>query len=125
MEFVSKEPVDDIVSGAENINIEDTPKENTSSNIPTPKYDKPVKSVYKIKEEKGELLPEPLLADNPSRFVVFPIQHNDIWEYYKQAEASFWTAEELDLAHDIRDWETLNEGEQHFIKHVLAFFAAR
>mmetsp|Transcript_22101 Transcript_22101/g.28942 ORF Transcript_22101/g.28942 Transcript_22101/m.28942 type:complete len:378 (-) Transcript_22101:262-1395(-) len=124
MEFVSKEPVDDIVSGAENINIEDTPKENTSSNIPTPKYDKPVKSVYKIKEEKGELLPEPLLADNPSRFVVFPIQHNDIWEYYKQAEASFWTAEELDLAHDIRDWETLNEGEQHFIKHVLAFFAA-
>jgi len=47
-----------------------------------------------------------------------------IWEFYKQAEASFWTAEELDLAHDMKDWENLNDGERHFISHVLAFFAA-
>lgn len=67
---------------------------------------------------------DPLLAPNPDRFVLFPIQHADIWEFYKKAEASFWTAEEIDLATDRRDWETLNEDEKHFISHVLAFFAA-
>jgi ribonucleoside-diphosphate reductase beta chain len=68
---------------------------------------------------------EPLLQDNPGRFVLFPIQHNDIWKYYKNSEASFWTAEEIDLAQDMTDWETkLNDDERHFIKHVLAFFAA-
>jgi len=65
-----------------------------------------------------------LLKENPQRFVLFPIQHNSIWEMYKKHEASFWTAEEIDLSQDSKDWETLNEGEQHFIKHVLAFFAA-
>lgn len=67
---------------------------------------------------------EPILQDNPDRFVLFPIQHNDIWEFYKKAEASFWTAEEIDLSQDLKDWENLNDGERHFIKHVLAFFAA-
>ncbi|HTF81952.1 MAG TPA: ribonucleotide-diphosphate reductase subunit beta, partial [Cytophagales bacterium] len=67
---------------------------------------------------------EPLLKDNKDRFVLFPIQHNDIWEMYKQAEASFWTAEEIDLSPDLKDWEKLNDGEKHFISHVLAFFAA-
>ena len=67
---------------------------------------------------------EPLLMDDPTRFVIFPIKHHDIWEYYKKAEASFWTAEELDLAQDLADWEKLNDGERHFISHVLAFFAA-
>lgn len=67
---------------------------------------------------------EPLLQENPNRFVLFPIKHNDIWQMYKQAEASFWTAEEIDLGSDMTDWVKLNEGEQHFIKHVLAFFAA-
>ncbi len=67
---------------------------------------------------------EPLLKDNPDRFVLFPIQHNDIWKMYKQAEASFWTAEEIDLSQDLKDWAALNDGERHFIKHVLAFFAA-
>ncbi|MBS1647241.1 MAG: ribonucleotide-diphosphate reductase subunit beta [Bacteroidetes bacterium] len=68
---------------------------------------------------------EPLLIENKNRFVLFPIKHKDIWDMYKKAEASFWTAEEIDLASDIQDWETkLNADEKHFIKHVLAFFAA-
>ena len=68
---------------------------------------------------------EPLLTENKDRFVLFPIKHKRIWEMYKQAEASFWTAEEIDLAADIQDWETkLTADEKHFIKHVLAFFAA-
>jgi ribonucleoside-diphosphate reductase beta chain len=67
---------------------------------------------------------EPILTKNKDRFVIFPIVHHDIWKYYKQAEASFWTAEEIDLGQDLKDWENLNEGERHFITHVLAFFAA-
>lgn len=67
---------------------------------------------------------EPILKENKDRFVLFPIEHNDIWEFYKKAEASFWTAEEIDLSADLSDWEKLNDGERHFIKHVLAFFAA-
>jgi ribonucleoside-diphosphate reductase beta chain len=68
---------------------------------------------------------ETILEQNEGRFVLFPIQHNDIWSFYKKAEASFWTAEEIDLSADIIDWETkLNENEKHFIKHILAFFAA-
>jgi len=68
---------------------------------------------------------EPILKENKDRFVLFPIQHNDIWEFYKKAEASFWTAEEIDLSQDLKDWaNTMNEDEKHFIKHVLAFFAA-
>lgn len=67
---------------------------------------------------------EPILVENKDRFVLFPIQHNDIWEYYKKAEASFWTAEEIDLSHDLVDWANLADGERHFISHVLAFFAA-
>lgn len=67
---------------------------------------------------------EPILKDNKQRFVLFPIEHHDIWKFYKQAEASFWTAEEIDLSQDLKDWEALNEGERHFVSHVLAFFAA-
>ena len=68
---------------------------------------------------------EPILQENKDRFVLFPIKHKAIWDMYKQAEASFWTAEEIDLSPDLLDWENkLNEDEKHFIKHVLAFFAA-
>jgi len=67
---------------------------------------------------------EPILEENKSRFVLFPIEHHDIWKFYKQAEASFWTAEEIDLGQDLKDWERLDDGEKHFISHVLAFFAA-
>ncbi|KAH9938559.1 ferritin-like superfamily [Fomitopsis serialis] len=68
---------------------------------------------------------EPLLTESKRRFVLFPIQYHDIWRMYKQAEASFWTAEEIDLSHDHWDWNhRLNDGERYFISHVLAFFAA-
>jgi len=68
---------------------------------------------------------EPLLADNPNRFVILPIQYDDIWRMYKQAQASFWTAEEVDLEKDLKDWnEKLKDDERYFISHVLAFFAA-
>ncbi|MEX0996796.1 MAG: ribonucleotide-diphosphate reductase subunit beta [Flavobacteriaceae bacterium] len=68
---------------------------------------------------------EPILTDNPGRFVIFPIQHHDIWEWYKKSEASFWTAEEIDLHQDMTDWvNKLNDDERYFIKHILAFFAA-
>jgi ribonucleoside-diphosphate reductase beta chain len=69
-------------------------------------------------------LNEPMLQENESRFVIFPIKHDDLWTMFKKAQASFWTAEEIDLAMDMRDWESLNADEQHFVKHVLAFFAA-
>lgn len=70
-------------------------------------------------------LNEPLLTENPRRFVLFPIEHDDIWAFYKKSEASFWTAEEIDLQQDLSDWQNkLNDDERHFIKHVLAFFAA-
>jgi len=68
---------------------------------------------------------EPILSENTNRFVLFPIEHNDIWDIYKKAEASFWTAEEIDLHQDLTDWENkLTADEQYFIKHILAFFAA-
>lgn len=68
---------------------------------------------------------EPLLKENKNRFVLFPIQYDDIWQYYKKGQASFWTAEEIDLHQDLTDWnDKLNDDERYFIKHVLAFFAA-
>ncbi len=68
---------------------------------------------------------EPILVENKDRFVLFPIRHQEIWEMYKKAEASFWTAEEIDLGQDLTDWDSkLNDDERYFIKHVLAFFAA-
>jgi ribonucleoside-diphosphate reductase beta chain len=68
---------------------------------------------------------EHILKENPGRFVMFPLKYHDIWEKYKTAEHSFWTAEEIDLAQDLTDWnEKLNDDERHYIKNVLAFFAA-
>jgi ribonucleoside-diphosphate reductase beta chain len=67
---------------------------------------------------------EPILTEDPLRFVLFPIKHHDIWQMYKTHEAAFWTAEEIDLSDDMRDWAKLTDGERHFISHVLAFFAA-
>ena len=67
---------------------------------------------------------EVLLKENKDRFVILPINYPAIWEMYKKHEASFWTAEEIDLSADQKDWENLNSGERHFISHVLAFFAA-
>ena len=68
---------------------------------------------------------EPILQENQDRFVIFPIQHHDLWEWYKKQEACFWTAEEIDLHQDLTDWAAkLNDDERYFIKHILAFFAA-
>jgi ribonucleoside-diphosphate reductase beta chain len=67
---------------------------------------------------------ELLLEENKDRFVLLPIKYPEIWKMYKKHEASFWTAEEIDLSPDLKDWERLTNDEQHFVKHVLAFFAA-
>ncbi|XP_046425531.1 ribonucleoside-diphosphate reductase subunit M2 isoform X1 [Neodiprion fabricii] len=84
------------------------------------------KAVRKIDLKENTFNPElePLLRDNPQRFVIFPIQWPDIWKMYKKAEASFWTVEEVDLSKDMTDWNDLKDSERHFISHVLAFFAA-
>eukprot|EP00931_Biecheleriopsis_adriatica_P042184 TRINITY_DN2404_c0_g1_i13.p1 TRINITY_DN2404_c0_g1~~TRINITY_DN2404_c0_g1_i13.p1 ORF type:complete len:348 (+),score=96.87 TRINITY_DN2404_c0_g1_i13:96-1139(+) len=81
--------------------------------------------VSRISAEFRELeKSDPLLKENPRRWVLLPIQYPAVFEMYKKHEASFWTAEEIDLAQDTKDWDRLSEGEQHFVKHVLAFFAA-
>merc|ERR1711953_830577 len=67
---------------------------------------------------------DPILMENPQRFVMFPIHYPQVWEMYKKHEASFWTAEEVDLSSDNKDWDKLTDSERHFIKHILAFFAA-
>jgi ribonucleoside-diphosphate reductase beta chain len=81
-----------------------------------------------LKEEQnlniGNRVEEPLLKENKDRFVLFPIKHDEVWKMYKKAQASFWTAEEIDLSPDLKDWEKLSENEKYFISHVLAFFAA-
>merc|ERR1719230_1924134 len=86
---------------------------------------KPTSTLSRISAELRELeKSEPLLMENPQRFVMFPIQYPQVWEMYKKHEASFWTAEEVDLSQDTKDWDTLTDNERHFITHVLAFFAA-
>jgi ribonucleoside-diphosphate reductase beta chain len=71
-------------------------------------------------EQETELL----LRENKDRFVILPIKYPAIWEMYKKCEASFWTAEEIDLSDDMKHWEGMNSGERHFVSHGLAFFAA-
>ncbi|KAJ2906755.1 hypothetical protein MKZ38_010746 [Zalerion maritima] len=86
------------------------------------KHDSAIISAHTIKQEETD---EPLLQENPNRFVLFPIKYHEIWQFYKKAEASFWTAEEIDLSKDLHDWNNrLNEDEKYFITHILAFFAA-
>jgi len=76
------------------------------------------------KDPESSTAVEPLLDPSQTRYVLFPIKYPDIWHYYKMALSSFWTAEEVDLANDLPDFDQLTEDEQHFIKYVLAFFAA-
>ncbi len=98
-------------------------KPESTIKYPTPSRAKVTLEISAQKEK--ELKEEPLLQENPNRFVIFPIKYNDVWEFYKKAMASFWTPEEIDLVQDIKDWEfKLNNDERHFIKYVLAFFAA-
>ncbi|GFR99743.1 ribonucleoside-diphosphate reductase subunit M2 [Elysia marginata] len=97
-----------------------------SENVPVDHSTPVKKEVTKSKPQvsKAAEQDEPLLRENPRRFVVFPIEYHDIWQMYKKAEASFWTAEEVDLSKDLDQWEKLKKEEKHFISHVLAFFAA-
>ena len=79
--------------------------------------------VLPVEEKEPEKVQELLLKENPNRFVIFPIEHADIWAKYKQHMAVFWIPEEIDLSKDMKDWVTLNDNERHFIKHILGFFA--
>lgn len=100
-----------------------TTTQNKENQPPT--HTKPTQKPPALKEDTTTTNNlEPLLQENESRFVLFPLQYKDVWRMYKQQMASFWTAEEIDLNQDLMDWERLNENEKHFIKHVLAFFAA-
>ncbi|CRG90642.1 ribonucleoside-diphosphate reductase subunit M2 [Talaromyces islandicus] len=115
------------------LNFEPADKENapvdasSATELTKPVMDKPAvseapKVAPGIKETEAH---EPLLQENPHRFVLFPIKYHEIWQMYKKAEASFWTAEEIDLSKDLHDWNNrLNNDERYFISHVLAFFAA-
>jgi ribonucleoside-diphosphate reductase beta chain len=95
--------------------------ETTENQIETTEVQTSIEEVL----PQNTVVAEPILEDNPNRFVLFPIKHDDIWSYYKKSEASFWTAEEIDLAADLVDWnEKLNDDERYFVKHILAFFAA-
>ena len=67
---------------------------------------------------------ELILTENTDRFVLFPIQYPQVWDFYKKGVASFWTVEEIDLSEDIKDWEKLSNDEKWFISHILAFFAS-
>ncbi|KAL2053612.1 hypothetical protein ABVK25_006265 [Lepraria finkii] len=126
-------------SPAKKLNFETVGKENVPIEIPAPIMDeldlkKPLVEAFDAKKEekaavastiKPEEADEPLLQENPHRFVLFPIKYHEIWQMYKKAEASFWTAEEIDLSKDLHDWNNrLNDDERYFVSHVLAFFAA-
>ncbi|MCJ1453200.1 Ribonucleotide-diphosphate reductase (RNR), small subunit [Mycoblastus sanguinarius] len=122
-------------SPAKKINFEAAGKENAPIDTPVVEeldIKKPLVEVVKKEEKlavaatiKPEEADEPLLQENPHRFVLFPIKYHEIWQMYKKAEASFWTAEEIDLSKDLHDWNNrMNDDERYFVSHVLAFFAA-
>lgn len=67
---------------------------------------------------------EPILIPNKSRFTVFPLKYHGLWDLYKKAQMSNWTAEEIDFSSDMDDWAKMSDDERHFIKHILAFFAS-
>jgi len=72
----------------------------------------------------SKTIQEPLLTPDDKRFVMFPIEHQDIWEMYKKQVDCFWRAEEIDLSKDINHWNSLSDQEKYFISMILAFFAA-
>ncbi|KAL2011518.1 hypothetical protein VTN00DRAFT_4236 [Thermoascus crustaceus] len=135
-------PSKQAASSLENLKMSDSPVKKLNfnaaekENAPVSTVDAPAEkpaAVEKPAEEQPKVAPgiksfeadEPLLQENPHRFVLFPIKYHEIWQMYKKAEASFWTAEEIDLSKDLHDWNNrLNDDERYFISHVLAFFAA-
>ncbi|EXJ84470.1 ribonucleoside-diphosphate reductase small chain [Capronia epimyces CBS 606.96] len=114
-------------------NKENLPSTTSFTAKTEPEVEKPTVTEVKAPVEAPKVAPtmkeleadEPILQENPHRFVLFPIKYHEIWNVYKKAEASFWTAEEVDLSKDLHDWHNrLNDDERYFISHVLAFFAA-
>ncbi|XP_043196411.1 ribonucleoside-diphosphate reductase subunit M2-like isoform X2 [Amphibalanus amphitrite] len=99
-------------------------KENQALKVVSSPTKKSPKKAAPKPAQAASVEDEPLLRENPNRFVILPIKYNDIWKMYKKAEASFWTAEEVDLSKDLDDWQGLKDEERYFISHVLAFFAA-
>lgn len=98
--------------------------EFSSEDSPSREEHTTIMSEHKRAEVERRHEEEPFLRDNPGRFVLFPIKEPEVWDMYKKAEASFWTAEEIDLASDMKDWDSLSKNERHFVSHILAFFAA-
>ncbi|UNI13539.1 Ribonucleoside-diphosphate reductase [Purpureocillium takamizusanense] len=121
LDFADKEnqPLDDATVSALADQVDATHKPSVDE---TKKLEEKTAVAPGIKPEEAD---EPLLQENPQRFVLFPIKYHEIWQMYKKAEASFWTAEEIDLSKDLHDWNNrLNDDEKYFISHILAFFAA-
>jgi len=111
----------DLDQASSSANKSSSPEDNTCG-VLTQAHTSPLSRVsaeYKELEKN-----DPLLQENARRWVMFPIQYPEVWEMYKKHEASFWTAEEIDLSQDSKDWDKLSDPERHFIKHILAFFAA-
>ncbi|EMT70328.1 ribonucleotide reductase [Fusarium oxysporum II5] len=126
--FNMESPVKKLDFGAANKENEPLNKSLDTTDLKTKIVEEPKKEEIKaavapgIKSEEAD---EPLLQENPQRFVLFPIKYHEIWQMYKKAEASFWTAEEIDLSKDLHDWNNrLTADEQFFVSHILAFFAA-
>ncbi|KAF2088048.1 ribonucleoside-diphosphate reductase subunit M2 [Saccharata proteae CBS 121410] len=131
-------PSKKVATGIDNLKMTDSPAKKLDFSKNTVEVAVPVVGIPDLDETEAEekepsVAPtikkeeahEPLLQENPHRFVLFPIKYHEIWQMYKKAEASFWTAEEIDLSKDLHDWnKRLNDDERFFISHVLAFFAA-
>ena len=107
----------------ENAGVRKTPKKeikkDTKKEVKKLEVEEPQKETNEIKKTEVE---EPLLAENPRRFVILPIQYGDIWQMYKKAQASFWTAEEVNLEYDLIDWNKLKDDERFFISHTKEQF---
>ncbi|KAI1766348.1 small subunit of ribonucleotide reductase [Hypoxylon sp. FL1150] len=115
-------PVKKLNLGKENTNLDADVANEMESQKPVEKEQEKPSVAPTIKSEEAD---EPILQENPQRFVLFPIKYHEIWQMYKKHEASFWTAEEIDLSKDLHDWNNkLNDDEKFFVSHILAFFAA-
>ena len=98
----------------------ETGQEVEGSKIPIQSYDQELKgSKLHFQVDKAE----PILIENPNRFTLFPIMKPELYRKYKDHISVFWHVDEVDLSKDMKDWNRLNDGERHFIKYVLAFFA--
>ena len=121
-EHVASRTVDDVTKSTELGKLMGSPGRKAK----VPKVEPPMMSLSESTSQAAaaRVEDEPLLMENPHRFVLFPIEHPDVMSMAKKAIAVFWTPEEIDLTKDMKDWEKLDANTQHFIKHVLGFFAA-